>query len=194
MGLTLDYNTNVPNGPNDPGDDQPQMLTNTQSINTWTNVDHVGYNVINAGIHRQVRMRNQALPGPALGDGEGVLYARSTNGNSWPVWKNAVTSFDLMSFVPSIVATGYTTLPGGLIMQWGGGPVNASGTPTPFVFPLAFQTNLFSITIGCRTAEGNSPGANNQFIAEGSQSVTGFSIVNSSSSAARLIYYIALGN
>jgi hypothetical protein len=117
MGLFLDYNANVPNGPDDPADDQPEMLTNTQSINTWTNVDHVGYNVINAGIHKQVRMRNQSAPG--LGDGEGVLYAKLINGNSWPAWQNALGSFNLMQFAPLAANNGYIILPGSIVVEWG---------------------------------------------------------------------------
>lgn len=128
MPLTLSYNTNVPNGPDDPADDQPFMLTNTQSINTWTNVDHIGYNVINAGIHKQVTMRNQAAPG--LGDGQGVLYANLVNGQSWPFWQNADAGspFALMSFAPLLATNGYIILPGSVLIQWGSNSATSSGS------------------------------------------------------------------
>lgn len=189
MGLTLDYNTNVPNGPNDPQDDQPEMLTNTQSINTWTNVDHVGYNVINAGIHKQVRMRNQGAPG--LGDGQGVLYAGLINGNSWPIWQNSVGSFPLMSFPPQVAANGYTILAGGIVLEWGSitGANIANGQAV--AFPLTFPTSVFSITIG---PQSNSTNDKTISITTGSVTTSGFTVITSGSSLFQRLYWMAIGN
>lgn len=43
------YNTGVPAAPDNPSVDQPQMLTNTQSINTLIAVDHVSFNDVGSG-------------------------------------------------------------------------------------------------------------------------------------------------
>lgn len=187
------YNSTLPNPPDDPADDVSGMQQNSSSISSIIAIDHVGFNVANGGYHKQITFTaNQAAPG--IGTGVSDLYANLAAGQSWPFWQNAAAGspFQMLG-ASSMASTGYATLGAGLIIQWGGGVVSASGTSTPFTFPVAFN-NLFSITIGNRTTEGNSPGSNNQFIKEGSQSVTGFSIVNSSSSSARLIYYIAIGN
>jgi len=58
--MNLGYNNAVPNGPDDPADDQPQMLLNTNSINSWTNIDHIGFNQNNGGYHRIIHQPTNA--------------------------------------------------------------------------------------------------------------------------------------
>lgn len=203
MGLFLDYNANVPNGPDDPADDQPEMLTNTQSINTWTAVDHVGYNVINAGIHKQVRMRNQAAPG--LGDGQGVLYANLINANSWPVWQNALGSFPIMTGAIQLTTNGFIFIPGGALLQWGFNSAvlsgsfasgAATGTVTFSAANVAFPTNCLNVlTIpSYTTVSGNPNGSGSVDINQTTLSGTSFDwVFNSNSSRYTGFYWIAIG-
>lgn len=192
--MTFPYTIGVPNPPNNPSVDVGSMQTNTNTISLWVAVDHVRFNNTTAGLHNQVTFSmNQAITG--VGDGVSRLFANIQNGQSWPYWINALgTPIQMLSGNPSPATKGYTYLPGGIIIQWGGGTVAASGTATAFTFGIPFPNNLFAITIGSRTGEGNSPGENNQFIKEGTQNKDGFSIVNSSSSSSRAIYYMAIGN
>lgn len=60
--MTLTYNNNVPAGPDDPADDQPQMLVNTQSINSILDVDHFTFVEPNSGFHRQVTFPQNFTP------------------------------------------------------------------------------------------------------------------------------------
>lgn len=180
--------------------DQPLMLANNQYLQTSVGVDHnftANTGTAEDGHHKIIHFLKQAGdPGPTVNIGQ--LYTKTVGADVQLFWLSGAGTPEQLSASAGGTpgGDGFVYLPGGIIMQWGGGSVSASGTATPFVFPLVggFPTNLFSITIGCRTGEGNSPGENNQFIKEGSQTLTGFSIVNSSGSAARKIYYIAIGN
>jgi|SRR6185312_6839438 len=179
----IQYNNNVPNGPDDPADDQPQMLINTQNIPIWTEIDHIGYNKENGGIHKQVTMNVQNPPG--LGDGTGVFYANTFDSNTWPVWENVLGSFQLMGS-NSFLTNGYVTLAGGLIVQWGVTPP----VIVPVVFPIPFKFNLFSIQM---TPQSSTSGIN--IVSVTSSSLTGFtSKVNTSAGSFNGAFWIAIGN
>lgn len=53
--MTISYNRDIPDGPNNPSNDQPKMKTNTNSIDDWTAVDHIKFENSPAGAHRQAR-------------------------------------------------------------------------------------------------------------------------------------------
>lgn len=141
---SLPYSPNIPNAPNDPADDQPLMQQNFSSINLWTSVDHFEFSDIKAGIHKQVTLKNEAAPG--LGAGDGVLFANTASGQSWPFWQNgaAGSPFQLLGNASTIASNGFTTLPNGIIFQWG---LSLSGGGTVVVtFPTPFPNNVFSFT------------------------------------------------
>lgn len=60
--MSFGYNNGVPNGPNDPSVDQPDMLTNTKSIQNLIKVDHVDFNNTDGGKHKQVTLPNLNVP------------------------------------------------------------------------------------------------------------------------------------
>jgi hypothetical protein len=78
----VSYNLNIPDGPNNPSNDQPKMKTNTNAIQTLISVDHVGFNTDGTppngvgGHHLQVSFdgKNAAL---AQTDPQSVLYTAS---------------------------------------------------------------------------------------------------------------------
>lgn len=73
------YNLDIPDGPNNPSNDQPKMKTNTNSIQTLISVDHVGFNTNGSppngvgGHHLQVSFDGKNVPG-AQTDPQSVLY------------------------------------------------------------------------------------------------------------------------
>jgi hypothetical protein len=159
--MTFSYFPNVPNGPNDPADDQPQMQTNTVSISSLISVDHVGFNAPNGGLHKQVTMKNQSPP--ALGSGDGVFFASLNNSNSYPAWRNALGPIAMMTNPPLQAATGYSPLPGGMLIQWGIGTTTnpstlinfgtsfsllgvAANPYTVVCTPLINTTGIYSVT------------------------------------------------
>lgn len=52
--MSFTYNLNIPNPPNPPSVDVPNMQTNTNSINNWVQVDHVGFAGTTSGQHNHV--------------------------------------------------------------------------------------------------------------------------------------------
>ncbi len=71
--MTISYNLDIPDGPNNPSNDQPKMKTNTNSINTWTSIDHVKFDSAPAGTHKQTTFSSKNVPG-AQTDPSSVLY------------------------------------------------------------------------------------------------------------------------
>ncbi len=88
------YNNGVPAGPNDPSDDQPEMLINTQSIQSILAVDHVTLGVDDGGTHKQINFVNKFAQG-AQTDPKSVLFTASglASTNSQAVFKNQLGTF-----------------------------------------------------------------------------------------------------
>lgn len=76
------YNLDIPDGPNNPSNDQPKMKTNTNAIQTLISVDHVGFNTDGSapngvgGHHLQVSFDGKNAP-LAQTDPQSVLYTTS---------------------------------------------------------------------------------------------------------------------
>lgn len=76
------YNLDIPDGPNNPSNDQPKMKTNTNAIQTLISVDHVGFNTNGSppngvgGHHLQVSFDGKNVPG-AQTDPQSVLYTNN---------------------------------------------------------------------------------------------------------------------
>lgn len=56
------YNVGVPATNNNPSDDQPEMLINTQSIKNLIDVDHLSFGVNDGGTHKQVTIVSNNVP------------------------------------------------------------------------------------------------------------------------------------
>lgn len=208
----MSFNPNIPLPTDFLSQSQQDILTNFQTSDTSQGVNHYPYSDVTAnnGKHKFVQMPENAAPVTAVD--EGAVYTKvgvgpaetnlwfraedSGGGGGFEYQLTRVDAANSASFAASSAAVdtaGWTFLPGGLLLQYGYRGVAANGTATTITFPRAFTTAVYSITIGNVTAEGNSPSANNQFISQASVSTTSFNVVNSSSSAARRVYWMAIG-
>lgn len=70
---SFSYTKEIPASGNDPSVDQPNMKTNTDSINDILAVDHVTFNVADGGTHKQVTMSSKNTPA-AQTDPQSVIY------------------------------------------------------------------------------------------------------------------------
>lgn len=150
----FNYTGGLPNPPNLPAQDVEDMQINCNSVESWAQQDHFGFNDDNGGWHQNVRLQNHAAPGnPAFsGDPGGVLYSNnpvaSANNPGWPFWQNNLGTFQITGSasanIPSAIANGWSFLPGGVIMQWGN--VALPPNTAPVVFPIPFPTNCFIVT------------------------------------------------
>lgn len=63
------YITGIPNPPNDPSVDAPNMQINTNTVNAWVQVDHIGFGVATGGKHNQVTFPGATTPAPGAQSG-----------------------------------------------------------------------------------------------------------------------------
>jgi len=196
----IDYNNDIPDSPNNPSDDQPLMKENTNAISQYVAVDHVAFGTNGSGHHQQVHLYNQTAPGLSWADG--VLYANTFSsgifGNqSYPVWQNALGSFLLVNYPTSNTANGYTSIPGGIMIQWGI-VVGSSANTIPVAFPVEFKkagvsTNAYFVTVIPERAA-TSPGSDfATVLVTGSVTSTGFTIGNIGSHTMVNWYWAAIG-
>ena len=154
----MTYNPAIPQSTDLISNSQPQILTNFAALNTQfgggtpaTGGDHDGFNTGSAngsGMHNQVTFTaNQAAPSLTRNAVPGVsgLFANTDGTNSHLFFQNAAGTIPITGALSS-AATGYATLPGGLLLQWGE-TTFVSGSVSKLVFAKDFAT-IYSATIG----------------------------------------------
>lgn len=163
---TITYNLDIPFEDNNPSDDQPDMKTNTNAVDEWVAVDHIGFNdnYNLGGIHNVARFPDQSQVGtvpPSLPTGlggikVGGLYALPANGDIWPIWRNAASGVNNGTFLftgdtNDTPTSGRTFITGGIILAWGrmlnpgltGSIVFSDGGFPTACFQVMLQMELF---------------------------------------------------
>ena len=188
--MSFTYTTDIPDGPNNPSNDQPDMKINTNSIDSIIAVDHVGFNTAKGGFHKQVKFSaNQSAPG--FGTGVGDIYANTAVGNSWPFWQNALGSTQLAGPTSTSASNGSTYLPGGIILKWGFVNSITNGTVT---FTTAFPNNIFAVMTTAYYS-GSASGVGATTLRKSQVLVTGFEwTFNTNASNYTGFNWIAVGN
>lgn len=172
--MSITYNTGIPDAPNNPSNDQPLMKVNTDAIDTFVAVDHVGFNVQSgtSGFHNKTTYSVQGSDPGNVADGPQVYSKLVTyTGGSTDIElflkkssvdvnnPNSVIQLTDTIFGASPNQQGYSWLPGGVIIQWGRS--TASFDPTvaggfavnfPNVFPNSVFTVIFSVIKNSTTA------------------------------------------
>jgi hypothetical protein len=160
------YNNGVPDGPNNPSVDQPDMLINTQSIENILAEDHVSFNSNNGGLHKQSRIIAQSgIPAGTI-TSSGTLYTKKpgtetqlyyvpdTTTDQYQLTRTITTKFanfstNLSYGPPPATFTqtgGWTFLPGGMLLQYGFfGKTGATGSSGQIKFPVTFTNPPYSI-------------------------------------------------
>lgn len=147
------YNTNIPLSTNSPSTDQPNMQTNTNSINSILDVDMIGFNDNDGGYHSKVTLVDQVSSPPVAVTGTDIVYSATASGTiELYLQRPSGSAIQLTRGTPSASTSGYTWLPGGLLMQWGG--VNGTGNQT-FTYPIAFTSTVYSVQVTRRTGQTN---------------------------------------
>lgn len=191
----LDYNENIPDAPNNPSNDQPLMKTNTNSISTWTGVDHFGFENNLGGYHTVVHLSTQgahpgADPAPVAGTGEVYTKTLTAGGDTALFFQSASGKvFQLTtSLAPSPGPTGYTFLLGNIRLMWGSASMPASpGSTVAVSFTPAFTTAVYSVNLSI-VGSGTRP----INIQTTTLSTSGFTAASSASSATT-VYWMAIG-
>jgi hypothetical protein len=214
--MSTPYNPLVPTGLVDLDTDYKNLQLNFAQADTTMNVDHVPFSVAALnGYHKVIHMtsfssvasnppNNQPVVAPPnagvgelfcaqINDGinaDEALYYQSGGGRITQLTRN---------LTPVSSTNGYTSIPGGLILQWGriaNPTLNGNGTLTyTAVGNINFPTGAFSVQL----TYGQASGVNGSvtFALIGVPQLTGFgysSLVNSSPVVKPFLYWTAIGN
>jgi hypothetical protein len=212
--MSFQYNLNLPNGPDNPSNDQPGMQTNTKAVNDLLAVDHIEFNLSNGGFHKQVHM--PVLNSRPIGiANEGTVYTKtaattpSNNEstlfynpdntlNEYQLTRTITTQFSKFAtntnyITPITTNGGWTFLPGGMLLQWGNiNPTHNPGTTT-VNFPIAFTNVPYSIQITATVISSGSSNDQTAAIVSGSTTTTNFLASTSSSGNVIGFYWMAIG-
>lgn len=136
------YITGIPAANNNPSNDQPNMLTNTNSIPVVLAVDHHAFNDNNGGYHKQVTFSEENIPGGAPVDPQSILFTAQASSLTQAVnpqtaqaqlfYKNSNGIF-LSTSIRAMAAISFTP---SLNNAFNISSVNASGGGTVFKFNL----------------------------------------------------------
>lgn len=172
---------------------------NFAQANTTMNIDHYPFNDLTAnnGFHKQVRMPELAVK-PVVAANQGALYTKEAQTITNLFWEQENgTEVQMTNIAPVNSASGYTFLPGGMLMQWGTqGASSASSVAVtfPVEFKLAGVANVpYSIqVIPIRAA--TSPGDTFMVVVvTGSPTSLGFTIGNIGGHSMAGWYWLAIG-
>ena len=157
----MTYNAGIPQPTDLISNSQAQILANFAQINSQfggttptTGGDHDGFNNGSGngtGMHNQVTFKaNVSAPSLTRNSVAGVagLYSNLVNLGSASgaglFFQNATQNIQ-MTGPFSAAAEGYTTLPGGIILQWKN--ISIATTTGTWVFPYAYMSALWSVAI-----------------------------------------------
>lgn len=153
----MTYTQNIPDGPNNPSQDQPLMKANTNAIFSLIGTDHINFNLPNSGYHNIIHQPPQGSD-PVSIAGINQVYAKNVTPNS------TVTSTDTQLFTETgagiisqltgnlLGLEGYAWV-GGILLQWG----QSSSTSTTITFKdrvagaIPFPTQCFSVYTSLRS-------------------------------------------
>jgi len=191
--MNLGYNTGIPNAPNNPSNDQPLMQTNTNSINSWVQVDHAGFQNNQGGYHTNIHMITQALSNTSTGTGQLYAAPSTTNfGTDNQLWFKTTNTPGAspgaqISGNNAVANVGWVFV-GGMIFQWGAATIPIV-TPTDVSFVPAFPTAALSVSITPQSINSNS----NSFAAQ-IVDKTKFTIAQiNGSNVSKTFYWFAIG-
>ncbi len=191
--MTISLNTNIPATGNKPSSDQPIMQQNTANIATFCAVDHVGFGSTSpphSGYHNIIHLNPQAVdPGNTATFGQ--VYAKTISGDQQLFYESGSgTVSQLTGNASSLADSGYTTLPNGLILQWGqkANPGTTGSVSFPISFPSTNPPFIIQLTLQ-RTSGNQSVTVDNGTV----PTAGGFHFL-ASSAGSNILYWFAIGN
>lgn len=220
--MNLTYTTGIPDTPNNPSNDQPNMKVNTNSINSLIQIDHHGFNDNLGGyhtiIHQDSSTRTRSGVGavtsgfpaaiPNVGQVFTALYTPDTAGGTADTQLFSLTGSNGLSQLTgnSAATEGFQWI-GGVLIQWGVGTLNSSSTDHKVVDitfknrafgAIEFPNNCFVVTATLAIASAATTTASNTIAIRSFDKTTFRAVYNSSASDGTdkfpSFYWIAIGN
>lgn len=181
----MTFTPNIPTTGQSLGNTRDMIRNNFTNYNDVVSVNHVAPNDPNQGKHNFLQMPDQAAA-PTTAANELGVYSKDVAGNSrlFLRQENNGTEIQMSGIDPLIATSGYTFLPGGLLMQWGEATLGANKNLTvnfPITFTTVYQvvasitqsdrmlavTNIANASFTVRVETNNAPGFLIRYIAIG---------------------------
>lgn len=143
------YNGNIPQPSDRPSDSQADLLNNFGAIKVFLDRNHVAIvdptTNTSEGKHKFLQMPEQGSA-PTTDANEAGLYVKEQSSRSTLFFRQESngTEVQMTNLDPLLASSGYTFLPGGLILQWGAA-VSTSSNPTNVTYPTPFST-VYQVT------------------------------------------------
>jgi len=191
----MTFDASTPLATDSPAFFPAQNQANMAVLNTIIASDHQ-FNLTPApgddsGYHNLIHMTIQA-PAGALAN-TGRFYVKSASGRIYPFYMDDTgVAYQIVGTSSVVSSPGYTTIPGGLIMQWGFTPASSAATQD-VTLGLTFPTAIFNVQLTPFRATA-SPGSSAGFwVSTAALTTSTFRIVNNTGHS-YAFYWIALGN
>ncbi len=170
---------------------QPLIRSNFDSIDMAFAVDHVGYNLTNAGKHARVTL--PVLPAPSFVATEGGMYNAldSFSGTNQIFIHTPTGALNVPMTAASLTSNGYSYLPSGLLMQWGF-QVNIPLGTNSIVFSKVFPNAVLNIMVSPVSV--NTPVVNFLSVNSANLTTSGFQILNGNTTQNPTANWFAIGN
>lgn len=200
MGL-ISYIRDIPDGPNNPSNDQPNMKLNNNAIEDYVAVDHVPFNVNNSGYHTIIHQTLQ-VANPAPISNIAQLFVKNVS-----ITNSAGTGTDNQLFYEtglggvsqitgSHSATNGFSFIAGVILQWGIIAPTSAGTVT-VLFNTApnfnFPNALLNVQVTRQRTTSSAGSSFSYWVDNTTTSRTGFNIINGDAHTYGY-YWFAIGN
>lgn len=147
--MPINYNTNIPDAPNDPSADQPKMQTNTNSIDTIIGIDHYSFADSPSGFHKQVHFPLKNVAVAPVGTDASILYTAAGTAAVNPQL-NFVNNLGLFP-ISCVRAWGYVSSAGTVISSQAVNVntiiKNATGNFTVTLTTNAVSSNNFAVLV-----------------------------------------------
>lgn len=185
------FNRNIPDGPNNPSEDQPRMKVNTNSTDDLIAVDHTSFNVNNGGQHKSIHFNIDAsyVPVPPVSPPELFIKTMSPNAGigSLPelFYYSGSAAQSSNQYYNTSVASYSTFLFGGMILK-GGTFTGTSPGSTVVTYAAAFPNATLGVFLTAVTS-----GASVLNHAVTAKSAGSFTVT--ATSAAVVWQYLAIG-
>lgn len=184
------YNRGLPNGPDNPSNDQPGMQINTNSSEDIWDVDHFGFNDNQGGYHDIIHQPPVLVDPTPIAGIQQIYVKNSTVNTVTDTQLFSITGLGVISQLTGSSSTtnGYQRI-GGVTIQWGTVANPGSSGSVSFSAPTFFFNNIFNIQLTLnRPASGNAISA---WVTE--FNTAGFQYASNFGSSTNL-FWVAIGN
>ncbi len=156
--MTFTYTRDIPNAPNNPSQDQPDMKINTNSTDDLVAVDHTSFNVANGGQHKSIHFNQDASYVPVPPVSPPQLFTNTVSGIPQIFYYSGTAPQSSDQY--DIAATFSTFLFGGMILKGGlitkTNPVSQVFTYTTLTPPIeSFINNTLAVVLTPITGSGS---------------------------------------